>query len=123
MKLNTRAVNTRTTAEGAPAAAINAEQELRRSVMACLLWEKSFYESGASIADRIKELIPKTRPEFAAACAYEARTKMKLRHVPLLIVREMARTPTHKHLVSRLLCDVIQRPDEITEFLAIYWST
>lgn len=108
------------THEGAPAAHINAEQELRRSVMACMLWEDQFYESGESIAERIAKLVAASRPEFAAACAFSARTEMKLRHVPLLIVREMARLPKHKALVAKLLADVIQRPDEITEFCAIY---
>lgn len=121
MKLNTAIRHAPVyTHEGAPAVRINAEQELRRSVMACMLWEDSFYESGESIAERIAKLVAQSRPEFAAACAYSARTEMKLRHVPLLIVREMARLPKHKALVSKLLCDVIQRPDEITEFLAIY---
>lgn len=110
------------THEGAKAAAINPEQQLRRSVMACMLWDDSFYEDGQSVAERIVALIPKCRPEFVAACAYSARTEMKLRHVPLLLVREMARLPEHKKLVGKLLCDVIQRPDEITEFLAIYWK-
>jgi hypothetical protein len=31
--------------------------------------------------------------------------------------------PKHKALVAKLLPDVIQRADEITEFLAIYWAT
>lgn len=109
------------TAEGAAAARIGPEQELRRTVASCLLWEDGFYESGASIADRIKSLVPKCRPEFVAACAFEARTKMKLRHAPLLLVREMARHPQHRLLVSKLLADVIQRADELTEFLSIYW--
>lgn len=122
MQLNAKAVNDRRTAEGAIASAINAEQELRRSIMCCMLWENGFYESGQSIADRIAALVAKCRPEFAAACAYEARTKMKLRHAPLLIVREMARLATHKHLIKDLLRDVIQRPDELTEFLAMYWK-
>jgi 60 kDa SS-A/Ro ribonucleoprotein len=111
------------THEGAPAAHINAEAQLRRSVMACMLWEDGFYESGQGIADRIRALVPQVRPDFAAACAYHARTAMKLRHVPLLIVREMARLPEHKKLVGKLLCDVIQRPDEITEFCSIYWKS
>lgn len=121
MQVNAKAVNDRRTAEGAVASPINAEQELRRSIMCCMLWESSFYESGESIADRIASLVPKCRPEFAAACAYEARTKMKLRHAPLLIVREMARHDTHKHLVGDLLRDVIQRADELSEFVALYW--
>jgi 60 kDa SS-A/Ro ribonucleoprotein len=110
------------TAGGAVASRINKEQELRRTVASCMLWEDTFYESGVSIADRIKTLIPDCRPAFVAACAYEARTKMNLRHVPLLIVREMARLPNHRDLVAKLLPDVIQRVDEITEFVAIYWK-
>lgn len=108
--------------EGTKVPHTNAEQQLRRSVMSCLLWEDEFYESGINISDRIISLIPKVSPEFAAACAYSARTEMKLRHVPLLIVREMARITSHKHVVRKLLADVIQRADEITEFLAIYWK-
>jgi 60 kDa SS-A/Ro ribonucleoprotein len=110
------------TAEGAQAARITPEQELRRSVAACMLWEDGFYESGQSIADRIKSLIPKCRPSFVAACAFEARTKMKLRHVPLLLVREMARLPEHRNLVGQLLPSVIQRADELSEFVSIYWK-
>jgi hypothetical protein len=110
------------THEGARAARLDPEAQLRRSVMACMLWEDSFYESGEEIGKRIGKLVPLTRPEFAAACAYHARTDMKLRHAPLLIVREMARHPGHKALVAALLRDVIQRPDELAEFLAIYWK-
>ena len=32
------------THEGAPAREIPAEQQLRRSVLACMLWEDQFYE-------------------------------------------------------------------------------
>ena len=110
------------THEGAQAARITSEQELRRTVAACLLWEDGFYESGESIADRIKALVPKCRTSFVAACAFEARTKMKLRHVPLLLAREMARHDGHRALVGKLLPSIIQRADELAEFLAIYWK-
>ena len=110
------------TAEGAPAARITAEQELRRLAACCMLWEDGFYVDGKTVAERIRELVALVSPEFAAAVAYEARTRQKLRHLPLWIAREMARLPAHKHLVGRLLPDIIQRPDEITEFLALYWK-
>ena len=122
MRINAPVKFTEKTAEGAPAARITAEQELRRTVAACMLWEDGFYESGQSVADRIKTLVPQCRASFVAACAFEARTKMKLRHVPLLLVREMARTPGHKELVGKFLPSVIQRADELSEFLAIYWK-
>ena len=110
------------TYEGAPAAAMTDEQALRRSVLACMLWEDEFYESGVTIAERIRTLVPKVEAAKVAALAVEARTKMKLRHVPLLLVREMARLPSHRSLVAETLVQVIQRADELAEFLAIYWA-
>ncbi len=91
------------THEGAPAAAISAEQALRRSVLACMLWEDEFYEDGVTIAGRIRALVPQVEAAKVAALAVEARTAMKLRHVPLLLVREMARYATHRGLVAETL--------------------
>ena len=110
------------THEGAPAAAITPEQALRRSVLSCMLWENEFYEDGVAIAGRIRELVPKVEPTKVAALAIEARTAMKLRHAPLLLVREMARHASHRGLVAETLVRVIQRADELAEFVAIYWK-
>jgi len=112
------------TAEGAVATpAPHAAAELRRSVMACLLWEDQFYESGVSIADRIKTLVPQVPAEVVAEFAARAREDMKLRHAPLLLAREMARGPVaHRRLTGATLERIVQRADELTEFLAIYWA-
>jgi 60 kDa SS-A/Ro ribonucleoprotein len=110
------------THEGAPAVSIGAEAQLRRSVLACMLWEDQFYEDGATIAERISALVPHVAAEMVAALAVEARERMKLRHAPLLLVREMARHATHRGLVAETLARVIQRADELAEFLAIYWK-
>jgi 60 kDa SS-A/Ro ribonucleoprotein len=110
------------THEGAPARHISHEQQLRRSVLACMLWEDQFYEDGVAIAGRIRELVVKVPAEKVAALAIEAREKVKLRHAPLLLVREMARLATHRHLVAETLLRVIQRADELSEFVALYWS-
>jgi hypothetical protein len=110
------------THEGAPAQNISSELQLRRSVLACLLWEDQFYEDGVEIAGRIQSLVSKVSAEKVAALALEARGEMKLRHVPLLLVREMARLKTHRELVSQTLAQVIQRADELAEFVAIYWK-
>jgi 60 kDa SS-A/Ro ribonucleoprotein len=110
------------THEGAPARVINIEQALRRSVLSCMLWEDEFYEDGVEIAGRIQELVPRVDAEKVAALAVEAREKMKLRHAPLLLVREMARHATHRGLVAETLARVIQRADELSEFVAIYWA-
>ena len=110
------------THEGAPPRNLTPEFQLRRSVLACLLWETQFYEDGVEIAGRIAELVPKVQAEKVAALAVEAREQMKLRHAPLFLVREMARHATHRRLVAETLERVIQRADELAEFVAIYWK-
>lgn len=104
---------------------LSAEENLRRAVMTCMLWEDQFYEDGVSIAERIAKLVHAVPLHVAAAVARDARNQMKLRHVPLLVVREMARHPQLRaapDIVRHTLCEVIQRPDELTEFLSIYWK-
>lgn len=110
------------THEGAPARVLAPEQALRRTVLSCMLWESEFYEDGVQIAGRIHELVPRVAAEKVAALAIEAREQMKLRHAPLLLVREMARHATHRSLVAETLARVIQRADELSEFVAIYWA-
>lgn len=117
MKLNTKR-DPIYTHEGGKAKHITVYQALRRSVMSCLLWEDQFYEDGVSIADRICDLVKKNDPKAVSNLAVEAREK--LRHVPLLLTRELARG--QGNLIGDTLSKVIQRPDELTEFLAIYWK-
>ena len=62
---NTIVRNTRRTHEGGTASIIKPLEELKRSVMSCLLWEDTFYEDGVSIADRVKDLVGKISKEEA----------------------------------------------------------
>lgn len=109
------------THEGGPAVPSNPLQELRRTVLACLMWESNFYESGEAVADRIRRLVPMCQPSDVMALAIEARGPMRLRHAPLFLMRELARHPA-KPWIADALADVIQRADELAEFLAMYWS-
>jgi 60 kDa SS-A/Ro ribonucleoprotein len=111
----------RYTHEGGKAQKITPYQELRRSVLTALLWEDTFYEKGSSIAQRVKELVPQISGFKVAELAWEARNKMYLRHVPLFLIRELARTVENGTLVADTLAECIQRPDELTEYLAMYW--
>lgn len=124
-RLNLLNLNTRSmprTHEGAPAAILRPEAALRRIVLASLLWEDQFYEDGVTVAERVAALVPQVEAAMVAALAIEARERMHLRHMPLLLVREMARHATHRVLVAQTLTRVIQRPDELAEFVAIYWK-
>lgn len=120
--LNKKAVNNNRTHEGASSPTQKPLDELKRSVLACLLWEDTFYESGENVVERIKKLIPQVNAQDVCDLAIQARTEMNLRHVPLLLVREMARYPEHKKYVRLALRTVIQRPDELAEFLTLYWK-
>lgn len=108
------------TAEGGKAIKTSDYNNLKRSVLATFLWEDGFYESGEEIAKRIQGLITKVHPVQVANLAIEAREIFKLRHVPLLLIRELARNEASRFIVGETLARVIQRPDELGEFLAIY---
>lgn len=113
----------KTTYEGGPAFQnITPTQELRRSVLACLLWEKQFYETGADIADRISQLAARVPAQELAALAVEARSQYHLRHAPLLLLDALTRTGSGKPgLVASTIEATLQRADEMGEFLSIYW--
>jgi hypothetical protein len=120
--INVKSKTKEFTHEGAPSISVNAKEQLARTIMSCMLWEDNFYEDGISVAERIADLIPKVKAKEVYQIAVDARNKSKLRHVPLLIARIMASIKGHKALVGKLLSEIIQRPDELTEFLAIYWK-
>lgn len=108
------------THEGGRAAHIRPVQQLRRSVLACLLYEDGFYEDGQAIADRIREEAQNVSPAVLAELALEARSHFNLRHVPLYLTALLAQRARGTSLVSETIRDVIQRADELSEFLAIY---
>jgi len=111
------------TAEGAPAVRITAEQQLRRSVLSCLLWENEFYEDGQTISDRITALCGQVSADVIASIAIEARHKQHLRHVPLLLLRNLAKKNIpDSTLIQDTFERVISRADELSEFVALYWQ-
>lgn len=108
------------THQGAVAHRINPEQQLRRLVLAHMLWEGEFYVDGKTIADQVRAAIQQVPATKVAEIAIEARERQKLRHVPLFICRVMAGLPTHRQVVAETLTRVIQRPDELAEYVSLY---
>lgn len=109
------------THEGGPAVRLSAEQRLQVSVLSCLLWEKTFYLDGKTIAEQIEEAASEVSPHFLASLALEARSEQHLRHVPLLLLKCLVKRGGGR-LVADAIEATIQRADELAEFLAIYWS-
>lgn len=95
--------------------------ELLRLVSTCLLHENTFYRSGGSIAADIQRLCAGVSAEDLSLLAIEARHRLHLRHAPLLLVRELVRLHQGP-LVGDTLSAVIRRPDEMGEFLSLYWG-
>jgi hypothetical protein len=105
--------------QGLPVSVISTEKQLMRATLASMLWESEYYENGEDIATRIKALVAKAKPQFVADLAVQARTAFKLRHIPLLLVRELIRTGKAK---AETINAVIQRPDEMGELVNMYWQ-
>lgn len=122
MRTNVAQKFTEKTHEGAQAARMNAEQALRRSVMACMLWESEFYEEGEDIAKRIAALTAGLPFESVAAIAIEAREKMKLRHAPLWLTAALLKAKHQGRKVGDLVSRICQRADEPMELLSLYWK-
>lgn len=121
MRTNLKFAHTERTHEGAVSVSQSPVSELRRAVMACMLFEDQFYESGEDISARIQKLVKQVPFADAAQIAIDAREKMKLRHAPLFVLREMLRVHKGRQM-GDLIARVIQRPDELGELLALYWK-
>lgn len=109
------------THNGAVTVTRGAVTELRRAVMANMLFEDTFYESGVEIARRIPALVSKVTFEEFCEVVLDAREKFKLRHVPLyLLVVGLKVFAGKGKAYGELISRTIQRADEMGELIAIY---
>lgn len=103
------------THEGGKGKKVSYYEQLKRSVMSCMLWESSFYEGGESIADRIKHLCAKVPDEQVKELAVKAKYEMGIRHTPLWMC--VSAGIYEKGFIKKL----IRRPDDMLELLSLYW--
>lgn len=108
---------------GKVAAKSTHEAQLRRLVMTCLLWEDTAYITGQKIDEQIRTLVPLIDASVVAKIAIASRKEQKLRHVPLLLIREMCRYESHRKYVRFVIKSVCTRADQITDLMALYWKT
>lgn len=120
-KFNTsvRGQNKTVNHEGASAHKMSPELELYSAAVTTMLSNK-FYESADERLSRIQELVKKVKPEFVAKLAVYAREYMHLRSLPLVLAVELAAVHKGDDLVSKVVNNIVQRPDEIMELLAFY---
>jgi len=96
---------------------IPANQRLMRLTLAHMLFEDQFYVDGKTSSQELQAAVKAASPQFVLNLASVARTKFKLRHVPLFLIREAIR---QGYATADDINAVIQRPDEMGELLAIY---
>lgn len=124
MRSNTAAVLGARTHEGAIVRHVTPLEELRRTVLGCLLFEDMFYEDGLSVADRIAAAAAQVDPNQVLELAREARFDHGLRHTPLWLLvaaldhRDRALVRSVLPLAIAAVCDRADLPGEL---LAQYW--
>jgi len=87
--------------------------------MSCLLWEDTYYENGKDIADRVKDLVGQVSNEDARQVLYDAKLKIKLRHMPLYLLTLFAEK---KWLDKDDVSKICTRVYDMTELLSLYWK-
>jgi 60 kDa SS-A/Ro ribonucleoprotein len=110
------------TYEGGKAVSVNAYERLKRTVLACMLFEDNFYEDGIKAVDRIIELCDQVSALQICALALDAAVKHHLRHVPLQMIVEALKKKEKHTWMADTIVSIITRPDMITDLLALYWK-
>lgn len=121
MRTNTQAIHTERAFEGGLARSPRGVEQLLRQTATCLLFEDTFYASGSTIANEIAATAATCSPVVIAEVATLAREDFKLRHVPLWLLVQLnkQRATAPLGLIATTIERVIQRPDEMGEFLAL----
>ncbi len=122
MKFNqpTRAKNTTTNYEGELAYSLDPKTELYSLACTSALQPKFYQSNTEDQLIRLRDLLNKVPPDFAAKLAIYIREQMYLRSIPLVMCVELAKIHRGDNLIAKLTEQVIQRADEITEILAYY---
>jgi 60 kDa SS-A/Ro ribonucleoprotein len=106
------------TQESAPVGPTSHELELQQIIADC---QRGQHASNV-IDSRITELVPKVPAKKVAALAIEAHEQLGLTRASLLLVREMCRHKTHRALVAETLARLAQQPEDLIQFVALYWK-
>lgn len=106
-----------TNCEGVFVKNLSANDKLKRLTFAHMLFEDQFYVDGKSSHEALVEAVNNVSPAFAAQVAKDAKTKYKLRHVPLAIILALVAKGKAN---AQDITDVITRADEMGELLAQY---
>jgi 60 kDa SS-A/Ro ribonucleoprotein len=106
--------------EGEKAWALSDEMALYTRVVTSIMQDQFYTPDFNDELNRIRALLKKVDPMFAAQLAVYAREEMYLRSIPLVIAIELAKIHNGDNLIRRLTNRVIGRADELTEIMSYY---
>lgn len=131
-KLNPKNVSVPARAQGVsyngnPQDVKNAEQQLYEIVVSSLFGKDTFYESNDERLDRLDQavvtVVRKGNLDFIANSIVRARSVMNIRSMPIILAVLFARALREQGKqypqLRQVVCDVIQRADQITDMYAV----
>jgi hypothetical protein len=97
-----------------------ADKELLVSTVMTTFLQNSYYEKESEIVDRIKELVDRVDPLFAAKLAIYARNEGNLRSVTHLVSALLAKYVSGTDWGKRFYNRIVVRPDDMSEIVSAY---
>ena len=97
-----------------------ADKELLVSTVMTTFLQNSYYEKESEIVDRIKNLVDKVDPLFAAKLAIYARNEGNLRSVTHLVSALLAKYISGTDWGKRFYNRIVVRPDDMSEIVSAY---
>ena len=97
-----------------------ADKELLVSTVMTTFLQDSYYERESEIVDRIKNLVDKVDPLFAAKLVIYARNEGKLRSVTHLVSALLAKYISGTDWGKRFYNKIVVRPDDMSEIVSAY---
>lgn len=101
-------------------------QHLYELAVSTMFGKDTYYQSGNRLVQELRKevrvCVMMGQLDFIANLAIHARTEMNMRTIPIVMVVEFAKALHEQHIsygnMRRLVCDVIQRADQITDMFA-----
>lgn len=107
--------------ESAPAYSENANLELI-SLLLTSFAQDQFYRKADNTTTRLRELLKKVHPLFAAQAAVYARTQFGMRSITHILAAELAPYLAGKDYAVSFYNNIIFRPDDMLEIAAYYFA-
>jgi hypothetical protein len=121
-RFNSPAVGTKTTNLAGGEGYSESPQLELISLLLTSMVQDSFYESANANMDRLKELIKRNDPKFAAKAAIYTRNEFGLRSISHVTAGEIAALVKGQPWTRKFYEKVVRRVDDMTEILSYYLS-